>query len=196
MSPLCSPLSNEDRRALLELARRAILEAVRSGHVLDFPPPTGALKERSGAFVTLHLRGRLRGCIGQVEPACPLAETVVRCARGAALEDPRFSPVIADEVGNLNIEVSILSALHPASPEDVEIGRHGLVVMQGGRRGLLLPQVALERAWLRERFLEETCLKTGLEPNAWKDPETRLWVFTTEIFSEADYFSPRPAPVD
>ena len=68
--------------------------------------------------------------------------------------------------------------------------------MQGGRRGLLLPQVALERNWLRKRFLEETCLKAGLEPNAWKDPETRLWIFTTEIFSEADYSSPRPAPVD
>ena len=107
---------------MLELARRAILEAVRSGHVLDFPPPAGALKERSGAFVTLHLRGRLRGCIGQVDPACSLAETVVRCAMGAALEDPRFSPLTADEVGDLEIEISSSPRCSPPRPRTWKSG--------------------------------------------------------------------------
>jgi len=179
---------------LLELARRAIVEAVCSGRILDFPKPTGPLVERSGAFVSLHRRGKLRGCIGQVEAAHSLAETVVRCAIGAALQDPRFSPVKADEIGELEIEISILSALQSASPEDVEVGRHGVVVVQGGRRGLLLPKVATERNWTREQFLEETCLKAGLGRSAWKDMETQLWVFTAESFSEADFSTPRPAP--
>ena len=194
MSPLCSPLPNSDRRALLELARRAIVAAVCSVRIPDFPKPTGSLAERSGAFVSLHWRGKLRGCIGQVEPAHSLAETVVKCAIGAALQDPRFSPVKAGEIEELEIEISILSTLQPAAPEDVEVGRHGAVVAQGGRRGLLLPQVATERHWTREQFLEETCLKAGLERSAWKDIETQLWIFTAENFSDSNFSMPGPAP--
>ncbi len=186
MSPLCS----DDRRALLELARRSIVEAVRDARVLDFPGPVGALAQPSGAFVTLHRSGQLCGCIGQVWPREALAAIVARCAIAAATKDPRFRPVHAEELPDLEIEVSVLSDLTPIQPEAIEAGRHGLVVARYNQRGVLLPQVAAERGWARERFLQETCAKAGMEPDAWKDPATSLMAFTAEVFSEAD-FAPR-----
>jgi AmmeMemoRadiSam system protein A len=180
------PLASDDRRALLELARRAIVEAVRHGRLLEFPPPTGELAKPSAAFVTLHRRGRLRGCIGQVGTDTPLAETVARCAAGAALEDPRFPAVGAEELDELEIEVSVLSAIEPILAEHVQVGTHGLLIQQGAQRGLLLPQVATEHRLDREKFLEATCEKAGLERDAWKDPSTRILGFTAEVFSEAD----------
>ncbi len=183
MSPLCS----DDRRALLDLARRAIVEAVHHGRVLDFPAPVGALAQSSGAFITLQRRGQLCGCIGQVGPHESLAETVARCAIAAATKDPRFRPVRAEELGELEIEVSVLSALEPIQPEAIEVGRHGLVVQRYHQRGVLLPKVAAEHAWSRDRFLQETCAKAGMELEAWKDPATSLMAFTAEVFSEADF---------
>jgi AmmeMemoRadiSam system protein A len=183
-----SPLSSDERRALLDLARHAILEAVCQGRVADIPPVSGALAQPSGAFVTLHRRGYLCGCIGQVGASSEsLAATVLRCAIGAACEDPRFRPVRPEEVDELEIEISVLSELEPIEPEGVEVGRHGLVAARGQRRGVLLPQVPVEHHWTRERFLEETCEKAGLEPDAWKDPSTLLMAFTAEVFSEADF---------
>ncbi len=188
MSPLC----REERRALLDLARRAIVEAVCHGRVLEIPAPTGALAKPSGAFVTLHRRDRLCGCIGQVGASSDsLAATVVRCAIAAAREDPRFWPVRPEDVPELEIEISVLSPLEPVQPEAVEVGRHGLVAARHERRGVLLPQVAVEHRWTRERFLEETCMKAGLEPDAWKDPDTLLLAFTAEVFSEADFQTQR-----
>ncbi len=190
MSPLCS----DDRRALLDLARRGIVEAVCHGSTLDVPPATGALAQPAGAFVTLHRRGRLCGCIGQVGASTEsLAATVARCAIRAACEDPRFRPLRPEEIAELEIEISVLSPVDAVKPEAIEVGRHGLVVAQGGRRGVLLPQVPVERGWTRERFLEETCLKAGLEPNAWKDPATILLAFMAEVFSEADFRAERQA---
>ncbi len=184
MSRLCS----DERRALLELARRAIVEAVGHGRVLDFPPPGGVLAQPGGAFVTLHRRGRLCGCIGQLGGSPEsLATTVVHSAIGAAREDPRFVPVRPEEIGELEIEISVLSPLEPAHAESVEVGRHGILIARGSFRGVLLPQVAVEHRFTRERFLEETCAKAGLEPSAWKDPATCLFVFTAEVFSEADF---------
>jgi AmmeMemoRadiSam system protein A len=182
-----SPLSSDERRALLDLARRAITEAVCHQRVLDFPIPTGALATPAGAFVTLHCRGRLCGCIGQVVPSESLAATVVHCAIGAATKDPRFRPVPPEELADLEIELSILSPLEPIEPEAVEVGRHGLLVMSDYHRGVLLPQVATEHHWTRERFLEETCAKAGLAPDAWKNPAARVMAFTAEVFSEADF---------
>jgi len=182
-----SRLPSEERRVLLGLARRAIVEAVRHGRVPEVPSPTGRLSQHSGAFVTLHCRGRLRGCIGQVEPAYPLANTVTRCAVAAAQEDPRFDLVRPEELSELEIEISILSPLEPIRPEQIEVGVHGLMVSRGGLRGLLLPQVATQYGWTREHFLEETCVKAGLERNAWKDSATRIEAFTAEVFSEADF---------
>lgn len=180
-------LSAEDRRDLLLRARRAIVEAVCNQAVPDLPVPSGRLAEPGSAFVTVHCAGRLRGCIGRTDRTLPLAEVVAQCAIGAAMYDPRFRPLEGHEIGEMEIEISVLSALEPASPRTLQIGTHGIAVSRAERRGLLLPQVAAERNWSVERFLEETCKKAGLEPGAWRDPQTTLLAFTAEIFSEADF---------
>jgi AmmeMemoRadiSam system protein A len=144
--------------------------------------------------VSLHVRGRLRGCIGMIESAGPLADTVARCAAASALEDPRFEPVTAVEVPSLEIEVSVLSPLRAARAEEIEPGTHGLRIRQGYASGLLLPQVATRYNWGRERFLEETCHKAGLPPGAWREPDSQIEVFTAEVFSEADFPAQRKMP--
>ena len=176
--------SETDRRALLELARRAIAEAVSLRKAVGTIPRTGVFAERRGVFVSLHARGRLRGCIGIVEATEPLGEAVVRCAASAAQQDPRFSPVGGDELQALRIEISLLSVPEPILPENIEIGKHGLLISLGAKRGLLLPQVAVEHKLSREKFLEETCRKAGLEANAWREPATRVEGFSCEVFSE------------
>jgi AmmeMemoRadiSam system protein A len=189
-----SQLPEASRWAALQLARRAIDTFLRRGEFPSVSLSDPALARPSGVFVTLHRHRRLRGCIGQVEPVEPLATAVARCAIAAAREDPRFEPVALQELPEIEIEVSVLSALLAIHPEMIEVGRHGLLVTRGYQRGLLLPQVARERAWDRERFLEETCAKAGLEPQAWRDPATLLHAFTAEVFSERDFASGLRAP--
>lgn len=188
-----SPLPNDDRRALLQLARQAITAAASRG-AAPSPPVLSADPGACGAFVSLHRGGRLRGCIGMIEAPGPLSATVARCAVSAAMEDPRFAPVVVSEVPGLEIEISVLSPLRPARPEEVEPGRHGLRICQGYRHGLLLPQVAARYHWSRERFLEETCQKAGLPPEAWREPDTSLEIFTAEVFSEADFSAENQMP--
>ena len=180
-----SPLPSAERRELLTLARRAIVEAAhyRPSPQVALTSPT--LAQPSGAFVSLHQHGRLRGCIGQVEPVEPLAATVARCAVAAAMEDPRFAAVRPEEIPDLEIEISVLSPLSSIGPEEIEIGKHGLLISRGFLRGLLLPQVATQLHWSRERFLQETCRKAGLDADAWQDPGTKIQAFTAEVFSEA-----------
>lgn len=178
-------LSEADHRVLLELARKAIREAVSHRKILDVIPREGILSERHGVFVTLHVRGRLQGCIGVTEPTESLGEAVVRCAVSAALEDPRFTPMKEPQLEEMSIEISLLSSLEPILPEAIEIGRHGLLVVNHAHRGLLLPKVATEHGLTREQFLEETCHKAGLPRGAWKDAETRILGFTCEAFSNA-----------
>jgi AmmeMemoRadiSam system protein A len=177
-------LSETDRQSLLDLVRRSIAEAVSLPKSAGENPQSGILLEKRGVFVTLHARGRLRGCIGVIDPVEPLAESIARCAAGAALHDPRFSPVRAEELPELQIEISLLSPLDPILPENVEIGKHGLLITQGSKRGLLLPQVAVEHKLTRDQFLEETCRKAGLKPSAWQEAETIILGFTCEVFSE------------
>lgn len=131
--------------------------------------------------MTLHVRGKLRGCIGVIDGREPLGESIVRCTASAALQDPRFTQMQPEEVTDSEIEVSLLSPIQRILPEQIEVGKHGLVVEQGMRRGLLLPQVAVEHRLDRERFLEETCHKAGLARDAWKNPETAIYGFTCEI---------------
>lgn len=181
-----SPLRSEEKRALLDIARNSVFLIVTEQRELRVPSPVGALAGPAGAFVMLRQRGRLRGCIGRMEPAESLAGVVAQCAASAAKEDPRFYPLQPHELRELEIEISVLSALEIATPEQVEPGRHGLMISRGWQRGVLLPQVAIEHRWTRVRFLEETCAKGGLEPDAWKHPETRIEVFTAEVFSESD----------
>jgi AmmeMemoRadiSam system protein A len=170
---------------LLEISRRAIVEAiVRSRNWLP-PAPQGKLAERRGVFVTLDRRGKLRGCVGQVTAPDPLALAVSHCAVAAARNDKRFSPVRPHEVPELTIEISVLSAFETIQLAQIEIGRHGLMVVRGPSRGVLLPQIAVEHQWTPERFLRETCDKAGLPEDAWKLPETQLFGFTAEQFSEA-----------
>ena len=185
MPPLSDPsLSHNDRRALLDLARHAISEAVLRQGIPDLPPASQRLAERGGAFVTIHCDGKLRGCIGRLDAASALAETVAQCAISAALHDPRFRPLREDEIPRLELEISVVSEPRPIKPEEVEVGTHGILVSRGASRALLLPQVAVERSWSATQFIEETCCKAGLEPGAWRDPETKLCAFTADIFSE------------
>lgn len=177
-------LSDADRRAALQLARTAVVEAVSHRQLPEVFPREGVFAERRGVFVTLHVGKRLQGCIGVIEANEPLGEAIVRCAASAALEDPRFAPMKPERLADLSIEVSLLSQLEAISPESIEIGRHGLLVQLHAQRGLLLPQVAIEHHLTREQFLEETCRKAGLGREAWRDPEARLFAFTCEVFSE------------
>jgi len=172
---------------LLAFARRAIVEAVLHARVWKPDTAQGSLREQRGVFVTLDRRGRLRGCVGQVADPDPLAQAVAHCAVAAARNDMRFSPVRSQEVSELTIEISVLSLLREIHVDEIEVGRHGLMVARGALRGLLLPQVAVEHRWTRERFLQETCDKAGLPGDAWKSPETQLLGFTAELFSEADF---------
>lgn len=179
-------LSEEARRALLRLARLAIVDAVLTERLPTEIPSGQAFAERCGVFVTLHLAGRLRGCIGILEGKEPLGEAVVHCAASAARQDPRFPPVRPDELAQIRIELSVLSPLLPIRPEEVRTGHHGLAVVAGGRRGVLLPQVAPENGFDREQFLSETCRKAGLAHDAWREPQTQIFGFTCEVFSEGD----------
>jgi AmmeMemoRadiSam system protein A len=186
-------LSDTDRQSLLDLARRAIAEAVSLQKTAGGIPQNGVLVQSRGVFVTLHARGRLRGCIGVVDAVDPLSQSIARCAAGAALHDPRFSPVRPEELPELQIEISLLSPLEPILPEDIEIGKHGLLISQGPKRGLLLPQVAVEHKLSRDQFLEETCRKAGLNATAWQEPETRILGFTCDVFSEGEDARETPA---
>ncbi len=170
---------------MLDLARRAILAATLGKEIPEGEPSSAVLKKPSGAFVSLHKGGRLRGCIGYILPGKALWQTVRDCALAAAFEDPRFDIVQAEELPELEIEISVLSGFEPIRPEEIRVGTHGLMVTQGPFRGLLLPQVATQYRWNVEQFLEETCLKAGLRPDAWKDPATRIEAFTALVFSES-----------
>ena len=181
-------LSDEDRQAILNLARKGVFHAANSGRSLAIYPTDGIFAERCGLFVSLHTGRKLRGCIGILDAHATLGENLVRCAADAALHDPRFPRMRPEEVDGLDIEVSFLSAMEPIRPEAVEIGRHGLLVEHGLRRGLLLPQVATEHRLSREQFLAETCIKAGLLREAWKDPETRLYGFECVIIAELRSF--------
>jgi AmmeMemoRadiSam system protein A len=176
--------SADDRRALLQVARDAVLSHV-TGQSASELPLTGALAAKGGAFVTLHVKGDLRGCIGHIAADDLLGRVVPRCAIAACSEDPRFPPLAASELPALEIELSLLGPLEPINgPHDFEIGRHGLVVERGWRRGLLLPQVATEWSWDRETFLSQTCRKAGLPLDAWRKGAS-LWRFEAEVFDES-----------
>lgn len=180
-------LTADEESYLLGLARRSVEASagVRAEAPLDMT--TDTLLEKRGAFVTLKIGGRLRGCIGMVEPRKPLKDTVAEMARAAAVGDPRFVPVGEDEIDSLDIEISVLTLLRRIrSRDEIVVGTHGLVVERGPHRGLLLPQVATEAEWDAETFLGYTCEKAGLPRNAWRDPETRIFVFSAQVFREKE----------
>lgn len=178
-------LSGSEKQCLLEAARHSIIAAVANRDIHHQQPPTGNLSLHCGAFVTLHEANELRGCIGFIDSRQPLIATVTEAAAKAALEDPRFPPVTADEVDRIEIEISVLSPPRQISDErEIEIGTHGLIVESGNRRGLLLPQVAAEFGWDRESFIEQTLRKAGLPSRIRFEKGFRMFVFTAEIFGE------------
>lgn len=181
-------LAAELRQALLALAREAIVARLRGGARPRCASDHPSLDEPRGAFVTLRRRsdGDLRGCVGIVEPRLPLREAVRDAAEAAAFSDRRFPPVEAHELPAITLQVSVLGPLRPATPDEVQVGVHGVVVRRGDRTGLLLPQVAVEQGWDRDTFLSYTCRKAGLDVASWRTPAAALFVFTTECFGEDD----------
>lgn len=191
-------LAPGERRELLDIARDAIAaemrRRLRSMPLAQSPPqtqpeentkPVGALDRPGGAFVTLRIEGDLRGCIGYIESPIPLRDVVRDVAIKAAFEDPRFEPLTPEELQAVSLEISVLSPLKEIRGKDeVRVGEHGLVMERGVRRGLLLPQVAVEYAWEAEEFLDNTARKAGLPATAWRDPGTRVFVFNAEVISE------------
>ncbi len=180
-------LSDDQKRRLIEVARQSLHAAVAGGPPPDLGTDDAELLELRGAFVTLKKAGELRGCIGYIEPRVPLIQAVADNAESAALHDPRFTPVTPDELPAIEFEISALTPLVPVhDSEEIEVGRHGLVISQGPNRGLLLPQVPVEWGWDREEFLEHTCLKAGLSPEAWRREDVELLCFEAEVFSEVE----------
>jgi len=176
-------LSVEQRQRLLELARASVEAQVLGGAPIGAGPMP--MPDASGVFVTIKQRGELRGCLGTLQNRAGLAAEVVRCAAESASEDPRFPPVSPGELPQLSLEISVLGPLEEIEPrpDAFTIGTHGLVVEQGPRRGLLLPQVATEWGWTGEQFLRQTCVKAGLPPDAWRNG-ARLFRFAAEVFGD------------
>ena len=177
-------LSDADKKLLLQMARDSI-----EAHLLDKPAPAldvpSSLSQLRGAFVSLHRRGQLRGCIGYLEAVKPLGQTVREMAVAAAFDDPRFRPLGREELAELEVEISVLSPMQLINNIDqIQVGTHGLYIIQGRYRGLLLPQVATEYHWDRLTFLGQTCCKAGLPADAWKDPATKIYLFTAEIIAD------------
>ena len=177
-------LSEDEKRMLLMTAR----ESIRSrlfGDELNLPRPTENMGTQCGAFVTIHKRGRLRGCIGHITGVKPLFTGIQELAVSAGFHDPRFPPLTGDEYPDIDIEISVLTPLEVIdSPEKVEVGKHGVLIQKGIRSGVLLPQVATEQGWDRETFLSYTCRKAGLPEDCWREGDTKIQVFSAIIFGE------------
>ena len=174
--------SPQERTVLLRLAHDSISCALEDREIsLDIHTPHFA--EHRGVFTSLYLRGELRGCVGYVRPTCPVYRAVAETARAAAFQDNRFPPVTKEEAAHLEIDLSILSPPEPVPAEEIEVGRHGLLVSWHGRRGLLLPQVPIERGWDRTTFLEQTCRKAGVPIDAWQKGAI-IEAFTAEVFGD------------
>ena len=176
-------VTSPDQERLLRLARQALEARVRRQ-----PAPRidsgGALDWRRGAFVTIHCGGVLRGCLGRIDVDAPLGKTVAHLAAAVSDSDPRFTPVSSPELADISLEISVLTPERElGSVAEIEIGRHGLVVEDGGRRGLLLPQVATEHQWDRDTFLAHACLKASLPADAWRRG-ARILVFEAQVFAE------------
>jgi AmmeMemoRadiSam system protein A len=175
-------LSEEEKGQLKHLARDAI-ECALFGKEQCRIELSGKLQKKAGAFVTLKLKGELRGCIGHTSSVMPLADVVEKMAIQSAFHDPRFCGLQKDEWKDIDIEISVISPMKKIdNTEEIEVGVHGLYIEKGGYSGLLLPQVATEYGWDRKEFLEYTCYKAGLPRDAWKSHDAKIYVFSAEVF--------------
>lgn len=183
-------VTDEQKKSLLKVTRKVVEMAVRRQPISTFDSEDPLFNEPRGCFVTLHNHGQLRGCIGQFQPSTSLLKTLREMAV-AATQDSRFSmnPLTPAELREIDIEISVLSPLEQTDdPLSLELGRHGIYIKQGYRSGCFLPQVATETGWNREEFLSNCCGgKAGLSPDAWKQSDTEVYLFTAEIFGEKDF---------
>lgn len=178
------PLTETEKNGLLKLARASIEGLVKGAPEARIEAEGPSMLEKRGAFVSLHKEGRLRGCIGVFSPDTPLYKTVFDMARAAAAQDPRFVPVEPDEIKDIEIEISALTPLREIKDiSEIEVGRHGIYVVKGLKRGVLLPQVAVEMGLDREEFLDQTCMKAGLAAGCWRKG-AQILVFEAEIFRD------------
>lgn len=176
-------LAEEEKQELLRIARDVIGAKSRGEPLPYISATTEKLGEKSGAFVSLYKKGMLRGCIGSLQADEPLYKTVEEMAQAAAFRDPRFRAVTEDELPYLDLEISVLTPLRQIhDPKEVEVGLHGIMIRKGFLSGLLLPQVATERNWDRQTFLQETCKKAGLPMNSWQDDDAEIYVFSADVF--------------
>lgn len=175
-----NPYTEEEKRELLTIAKNAITEYITHGKIPDVEIKNPKFRANGAVFVTIKNSGQLRGCIGHIQAVMPLYESVIKNAVAACSSDPRFPPMKKEELKDMDIEISILSAFIPLRDvKGIQVGKHGLYIMKGMRSGLLLPQVATEFGWDGNTFLEHVCTKAGLQKDAWKDAE--LYTFTAEI---------------
>jgi len=186
MSDELDELTTEQRVRLLQIARKTIFHWVSRNTMPSLEEEDQRLHSPEGAFVSLHIGDRLRGCIGRFDGGGPLFKTVMEMAVSAAFEDPRFPPLRTDEVPRTDIELSILSPLRVVDAGEVSVGNHGLLISQGRARGTLLPQVATQYEWTREEFLSQTCQKGGMDAMAWKADDCVIQVFDADVFSESE----------
>jgi len=179
-------VSEAGQTELLKIARQVVEAAARERPDPDIRPELPELERPLGAFVTLHQRGRLRGCIGTFLPHKPVWQVVMDMARSAATRDPRFLPVAEVELDDIDVEISVLSPLEKTDdPLSLELGVHGIYIRRGQRSGTFLPQVATEHHMSKEEFLSSCCAhKAGLPPDGWKDPETEVYLYTAQVFGE------------
>lgn len=176
-------LNEEEKKTLHQIAKTVIENKAKGKAVPDFKVESPTLKENRGAFVTIHKRGQLRGCIGYIEGQGPLHKTIERMAEAAAFKDPRFTPVKENELPELELEISVLTPLKRITDvNEIQVGKHGIYIVKGMWAGLLLPQVATEYGWDRQTFLEHTCQKANLPSNAWKEKDTEIYIFSADIF--------------
>ncbi|MHC1726048.1 MAG: AmmeMemoRadiSam system protein B [Syntrophobacteraceae bacterium] len=173
----------EEKKKLRSLAFQAIRSRCLGEPMPEFQFDSPRLQEPRAAFVCIHKGTDLRGCIGMIEAHSPLWETVKKMAVEAAFGDPRFCSLAAEELEEIDVEISVLSPLQRISgPGEIEIGRHGILIRKGLNSGLLLPQVASEHGWNQEQFLQWTCRKAGLAENAWRKKDAELYIFSADVF--------------
>jgi len=184
-------LNREQQDKLLALARTTIHDMLR-GNKPPVPDMEGEFSddifsEKRGGFVTLHIKGKLRGCIGYIVGMKNVPETIIDMAQAAAFRDPRFPPLSMGEFADIDIEISVLTPIELLTDiSEIKIGRDGLIISSGHRSGLLLPQVATEYDWTVEQFLEHTCFKAGLHSSAWREAGTKIEKFSAQVFGEKE----------
>ena len=188
---MSTQLSAQFKLKLLRVARQSLENFLENGERIQFPTEIPELLEKRAVFVTLRKRGNgdLRGCIGQSKPRYPLIEAVAKTAISSAVEDTRFPSLTLDELPDLLIEINVLSPLTPSKPEDVKIGKHGLIINKGSKGALFLPEVAVSNGWDLHTFLEELCHKADLPEGSWNDHEVELYVFESEAWGENEFLS-------